>query len=221
MIVMVQNRKYISVNWRIFADEWRKSLFSGIYVFAGGIFVTLFIFLYAFLFMQNIAISIGMIFLAIFFGILLVHLYRYWRSMLKNNFAKKFLFLKDGMKVVTVGGKTIRVKFRDIGLIDFVAGIRNFITYYQSWMKIIYYNDEIRECAELLFDRKNGRKIIERYLTYCRENNLKPCPILEGYVETDMVQERAKERMMNSPFCNRGEGSTTIPPPPWIMEGGR
>ena len=156
--------------------------------------------------------------------------FRYERNLRRYSFVKRIEFRKNGVIITTVENIRNFIRYEDVGLIDKTVGIKTYdyknpyypSTYYYSWITVIYYNLERGDCVKIYMDRDTGEVFVNKYLNYCKKRKIKPCPILDGIFDNYAVQQKARDKIMNSNFCwRRDTGRIIIPPPPWIMEDDR
>ncbi len=181
--------------------------------------------------LDSILFTFAIIFLIIFYIGALIFLHNALNNLLKYSFVKVVKFVEDGIIITTVRDINYHIKYEDVGLIDAYEG-RRYPTgdiYYYPFIMLLYYNKNLNKCIEVYLDRRVGGIFIDRYLKYCRNNNLRPCPILEGIIDNEEIRIRAIDTMKYSSFCNRRRDyksrdwtqSRDIPPPPWLKEGGK
>ena len=132
------------------------------------------------------------------------------------------------MEITTIKGFTFRIKYSDIGLISNYHGFRYSSRTVEQlpYTLLVCYHEELGKCIELFLDRKTGEMVIKKYRRYCKEKKIKPCPILEGIIESPEMVRQAVGKLMESSFCKRKnikydsyERYGRIPPPLWL-EGG-
>ena len=177
---------------------------------------------------NNIKLIIGFLFFTFLMIGMIIFTLRDLHHLKKYSIVKEMMFVKDGINIITLKNYKFHIKYDNIGFINNALGRRysnGQIKQYKSTI-VVYYNESLERCIEIWFDREIGTIFIKKYLSYCKDKGLRPCPILEGVVESTEVIWKSMKRIQQSSFCNREKVKYNNyerfekPLPPLLLEGG-